>query len=65
MVTSPVAGTKPDVDKVNTVCMNDGEQTGARVRTHIPSTMAKLYGLTSLSEATLLEKGSCPFLRTR
>jgi len=64
MVTSLVAGTKPDVNKVNTVCVNDGERTVARVCTHIPSTMAKLYNLTSLSEATLLEKGSCPFLRT-
>ena len=63
--TSPVAGTKLDVDDVNTVCVDDGEWAGARVRTRVTRAMTELNALADLSEAAVFEKCPRPFLRTR
>ena len=65
VVTSLVAGTKPDVDNVNTICMNDGEGASTRVRTLVARTMTELYAQADLLEAAFLEKCSRPFLQMR
>ena len=62
VVTSLVAATEPYVDKVDTICINDGQCTGIGVCTHIPIIVTELYGQTYLPEAGLPEKGSRPFL---
>ena len=64
MVHSKVASTKPNVDLVYSVDMNHGEwaSTPLWTCTRLSGVMTELYSLSNVSQASLLEKSTCPFL---
>ena len=64
MVHSKVASIKPNVDLVYSVDVNHGEwaSTPLWTCTHLSGVMTKLYSLSDVSQASLSEKSTHPFL---
>ena len=48
MIACPATGTEQDIDKVNAICMDDGERASVRVRACTPGVVTELNAQTGL-----------------